>query len=85
MKDRRRFDARDFRWAGPEANGRRDLDYIALPVTITIPMLRADAGAEYSVGPINEPNFRPTDRDAFQRRGGLEYLAAAAHWFANSR
>ena len=85
MNYRRSFDARDFRWAGPETAGCRSLEYIGLPVTIRIPMHRRATGGDYSVGEIAEPDFRPTDHDAFERCGGLHGLEDAARWFANSR
>lgn len=85
MNYRRRFDARDFRWAGPEEAGCRNLEYVGLPVTIRIPMHRAAEGNGYHVGRIDQPAFRPADRDAFNRCGGLRSLELAAHSFANSR
>ena len=85
MNYRRSFDTRDFRWAGPETAGRRDLEYIGLPVTIRIPMHRLVKDGGYSVGEIAEPDFRPTDHDAFERCGGLRGLEDAARSFANRR
>lgn len=83
MNYRRRFEPRDFRWAGPEADGLRLLEYIGLPVKISIEMHRHDA--IYAAGPVSEPAFRPADRDIFNRCGGIAALLHAAAWFANRR
>jgi hypothetical protein len=80
-----RFEEKDFRWLGPEANGRRTLEYVGFTAPIQIPMMRLNDLGGYGAGRSTQPAFSPAERDAFLRCGGFESLRQAAEWFANSR
>jgi hypothetical protein len=78
------FDAKDFRWVGPAAKGRRTLEYTGFRPPLRIEMHRLQDGG-YSLGSMSDPVLGPAAEDAFAWCGGLPALGLAATWFANSR